>query len=82
MPPIMFKLNQIYCSVANLKLLKMAAIVAILDIRRDPFYNSKSPCCLDAFHQVSALLDLLFGSRYQLKTFVMSTMDSDEMSKM
>ena len=37
MPPIMFKLNQTYRSVADLKIFKMAAVVAILDIRPEPF---------------------------------------------
>ena len=39
MPPIMFKLNQTYCSVADcdLHIFKTAAMVAILDIRTEPF---------------------------------------------
>ena len=38
------------------------------------FSNSKSPCCLHAFHQVTAPSDLQFGSRLQLKTFKMAAM--------
>ena len=46
MPPIMFTLNQTYPLVADVisRFFKMAAMVAILDIRTESS-NSKSPCC-------------------------------------
>ena len=37
-------------------------MVAILDIRMEPFSNSESPCLPNASHLVSAESDLPFGS--------------------
>ena len=47
------------------KLLKMAALMAILD--------SESPFCPDSSHQVSIQSDFWFGRRLCLKNFKMAT---------
>ena len=71
MPPIMFKLNQTYPSVADViwRFSKWLPWWPSWLSERNHFSNSKSPCCPDAYHQVSSPSDLLFGSRYQLKTY-------------
>ena len=92
MPPIKFKLNHLpfgsRCDLKIFKMAKMAAMGVSWISERNHFSNSKSQCCPDAFHQVSALSDLWFRSRQQLKTFktvaMRAIMDTIlmEMSKM
>ena len=57
----------------RLKNFKMAAMVAILDIKQNDFSNSESLCHCDASHQVSAQSDLRFGRGCRLKNFKMAT---------
>ena len=47
-------------------------MVAILDIRTEPFSNSKSRSCPDAVHRVSATSDLI-----TIDDFQMDALDSD-----
>ena len=64
MPPIMFKLNQTYRLVADV-IWRFSRWLPWWPFRKSEwnhFSNSKSPCCPDAFHQVSAKFDLLFGT--------------------
>ena len=65
MPPITFKLNQTYRSVANViwRFSRWLPWWPSWMSERNHFSNSKSPCCLNAFQQVSASSDLQFGSR-------------------
>ena len=48
-------------------------MATILDIGTEQFSNSESQCHTDAFHQVLAQPDLLFGRRCGLKNFKMAT---------
>ena len=65
MPPIMFKLNQTYLSEADVvwRFSRWLPWWPSWISKWNHFSNSKSPCCPNAFHQVSAPYDLLFGSR-------------------
>ena len=65
MPPIMFKLNQTYRSWLDViwRISRWLPWWQSLISERNHFSNSKSPCCPDAFHQLSASSDLRFGSR-------------------
>ena len=49
-------------------------MAAILDTGTEQFSNSESPCHPDAFQQVSAPSDLLFGRRHGLKNFKLAAM--------
>ena len=55
MPPIMFKVNQTYPSVADVisRFSRWLPWWLSWVSERHRFSNSKSPCCPDAFHQVS-----------------------------
>ena len=77
--PVMFKLSQTYRSVAdvNWSFSRWLSLWPSWMSEWNHFSNSISPCCHDAFRQVSALSDVLFGSRKQLKTFKLAAMDSD-----
>ena len=57
MPPIMFELNQTYTSVAGVisRFSRWLPWWQSWISERNHFRNSKSPCCPDAFHQVSHL---------------------------
>ena len=65
MPPIMFKLIQTYPSVVDVisRFSRWLPWWPSWISERNYFSNSKSPCCPDAFHQVSPSFNLLFGSR-------------------
>ena len=61
MPPAKFGLNPTYhLGAGGLKILKMATVVAILDIGTNNFSNSESLCCSDASQQVSAQSDIVW----------------------
>ena len=65
LPPIMFKLSQTYPSVADVisRFSGWLPRWPSWTLDRNHFSNSKSPCCPDAFHQISPPSDFLFGSR-------------------
>ena len=65
MPPIMFKPNQTYPFIADVisRFSRWLPWWPSWIWECNHFSNSKSPCCLDDFHQVSPPSDLLFGSR-------------------
>ena len=58
----------------HLKIFKMVAIAAILDIGTKLLGNSESLCHCDASHQVSAQSNLRFGRRCHLKNFKIAAM--------
>ena len=62
MSPIMFKLNQTYLSGADViwSISRWLPWWPAWISEQSYFSNSKSPCCPNAFHQVSAPSDLLF----------------------
>ena len=61
MPPIKFKLNQTYCSGADViwRFSRWLPWWPSWLSEWNHFSSSKSPCCPDAFHQVSALSDFV-----------------------
>ena len=59
-----------YPSWADMKIFKMATMAAILNIARNDFSSSESPCCSDASHQISAQTDLRFDRRCCLAAVV------------
>ena len=65
MPPIMFKVNQTYPSVADViwRFSRWLPWWPSWISERNHFSNSKLPCCSDALLQVSPPSHLLFGSR-------------------
>ena len=65
MPPIMFKLNQTYHLVADViwRFSRWLPWWPSWISEQNHFSNSKSSCCPDAFHQVSAQSNLLYGNR-------------------
>ena len=64
-PPIMFKVNQTYPSVADViwRFSRWLPWWPSWILERNHFCNFKSPCCPDALHQVSLPSHLLFGCR-------------------
>ena len=58
----------------QLKIFKMDAVAAIIDIVTNGFSNSESPCLPNAYHRALAQSDLPFRSRWGLKIFKMATL--------
>ena len=73
MPPIMFKLNQTYRSVADViwRFSRWLPWWSSWISERNHFSNSISPCCPNAFHQVSAKSDTILMEISKLKKILM-----------
>ena len=62
----------LFGSRCDLQIFKMAAMWPSWISEQNHFSGSKSPCCPNAFYEVSAVSDLQFGSK--LKTFKKAAM--------